>query len=288
MCLSSFGALIIGILVNITLYGVMIMQCYTYLTTCKRWTALISSAISSEFKSSTPRRDRPFIKLFVSLRMNAGVNKESKSSSRFYTCLLPTRPILSSWQVLFMTILLGISVSTVNNCYNHIDDISLATGDFEYIAKATWRKWWYLTYMNIKVLFASHQLRLLASTLLILTCISLITHTLADALFRPITYRKPSLLLLPEVLKHNSAAQGILSCSVQLFFAWRIKVLTGLIWPTMIIVAFAIASGRKQNCSTEAFSWAKRTFSRSFHQSEASGPPLRLAIGSLNGQNCRS
>jgi hypothetical protein len=40
--------------------------------------------------------------------------------------------------------------------------------------------------------------------------------------------------------------QGIISCSVQLFFALRVKRLTGYTWIAAFIALMAIASGGKQ------------------------------------------
>ncbi|KAL0958552.1 hypothetical protein HGRIS_000692 [Hohenbuehelia grisea] len=46
----------------------------------------------------------------------------------------------------------------------------------------------------------------------------------------------------PFVPEIDPALMGLTACTVQLFFAWRVKVLTGRIWLVLLIALFSIAS----------------------------------------------
>lgn len=54
-------------------------------------------------------------------------------------------------------------------------------------------------------------------------------------------------LSLPEGFPYliTAESQGITTATVQLFFAWRVKVLTGNIWLVSLITITSIASGRR-------------------------------------------
>ena len=78
-------------------------------------------------------------------------------------------------------------------------------------------------------------------------------------------------------------AQGIIATMVQLFFAWRVKVLTGNIWLVMLLVVGTTISGRvslipslKERVRTNHYrrhSWWHRHFDRNSYCTRLVGVP---------------